>query len=96
MGDRKNVNWWRRLEILWLIAFTTALVIAWQANQNRINDIQNSRRQSCERTYEGIRQVFKPFLSGPQTATQKKNIDKFNHRIDVFKSRCAIQTHSNK
>lgn len=87
--DRK---WWRRLEILWLVAFTAALVFAWQANNNRISDIQHARKASCERTYEGIREVFKPFFPKHPKGKQLRDEQKFNRTINGLKAHCTIQT----
>lgn len=96
MENENRRDWWKTALTIWLALFTIFLIIGWEANQNRIKDIQRSRVQSCERTYEGIRMVFKPFLAGPQTQKQKKNIQKFNNRIDTLKSKCVIQTKANR
>lgn len=61
-------------------------------NENRIQEIQAARIASCKSTYEGVRQVFKPFTQGPQTPAIKK----FNNRIDQLKANCPIQTHVKK
>lgn len=61
-------------------------------NQKRINEIQAARVASCKRTYEGIREVFKPFTTNPKDP----NVIKFNNRIDQLKANCPIQTHVKK
>jgi predicted PurR-regulated permease PerM len=62
-------------------------------NSNRIHDVQQSRVESCQKTYEGIREVFKPFF--PQHPTNKQQIDnleKFNTTINKLKAACDKQT----
>lgn len=87
---------WKVLLMIWLIFFTTALVIGWQDNQNRIRDIQQSRKTSCEQTYEGIRRVFQPFFPKHPTKQQQFNRIKFDSTIQQLINRCASQTKSNK
>jgi len=64
-------------------------------NHERIMDIQRGRLESCQRTYEGIRQVFRPFFAPPQkrSAHERLVIKKFNHRIEALKAQCDDQTH---
>lgn len=74
-----------------------------QSNSTRINhlvsqntqfifDIQNSRLESCKRTYEGIRKVFKPFSPPkPRTEKQQSNLDKFDKTINHLKAACETQ-----
>jgi hypothetical protein len=65
-----------------------------QANSDRIHDIQQSRVDSCERTYEGIREVFKPFYPPkPRTLKQIQDLETFNDTINNLKAHCVIQTH---
>lgn len=62
-------------------------------NTNRITDIQKSRTESCQRTYEGIREVLRPFFPPPpRTETQQANLDKFNDKVDELKTNCTKQT----
>jgi hypothetical protein len=64
-------------------------------NTNRIHDIQRSRVESCQRTYEGIRQVFKPFFPDPpRTQKQIDDLEKFNTLINKLKNKCDQQTHT--
>lgn len=64
-----------------------------QENRNRIKDIQESRLKSCQTTYSGIREVFKPFFPPvPRTAEQQKDLDKFNSTINRLILRCETQT----
>lgn len=94
MGNRI----WHWLLIIWLTGFTVALIFAYDANSNRVSDIQKSRLASCERTYEGIREVFKPFFPPKGKATPKQLSDqaKFNHTINRLKTRCATQVKSSR
>lgn len=91
-------KFWRWLLIVWLAGFTIALIFAYNANSHRVSDIQKSRLTSCERTYEGIREVFKPFFPPPKTATPKQLADqsKFNRTIIHLKARCATQIRTAK
>lgn len=61
-------------------------------NDNRITDIQTSRLESCISTYEGIREVFKPFFPPPpRTKQQQADLDKFNKTINDLKLKCRKQ-----
>ena len=63
------------------------------ANSDRVADIQAARVESCERTYEGVRQIFQPFLPpSPRTNKQRRLVKKFNNRIDTLRARCGQQT----
>lgn len=65
-------------------------------NQQRIKDIQASRTSSCRRTYEGIREVFKPFFPPkPRTGKEQEDLDKFNDTINRLKRGCTKQTDPN-
>lgn len=109
MPHRRTLRFvWRNLAVFVLIGATvvdTALFV--QAldqshkssrltaqNQERINDIQRARVESCEHTYEGVRQVFKPFFRTKtvRTVKEQRNIEKFNARIDELKAGCPLQT----
>lgn len=56
------------------------------------HNIQNSRLESCQRTYSGIQDVFEVFFSEEPNAVEQKNIDKFNDRIEELRSQCDEQT----
>lgn len=61
-------------------------------NAKRIDEIQNSRLESCKRTYEGIREVFRPFNPPkPRTTQQQSDLDKFNGTIDGLMAGCSVQ-----
>lgn len=89
----------------WMVfnaAATVALVLivagiaalGWYSNHARINDIQASRIESCRHTYEGIREVFRPFFPprGHRTKRQRHQVTKFNHQVDRLKRGCVAQT----
>jgi hypothetical protein len=62
-------------------------------NSNRIKEIQKSRVDSCEQTYKGIREVFKPFFpKHPKSHREIENLDKFNTTIDNLIKACVKQT----
>ncbi len=62
-------------------------------NSDRITDIQQSRIESCERTYEGIREVFRPFFpKHPTNQRQIDNVETFNTTINNLKKACTKQT----
>lgn len=97
----------RHLLLVWIVVFTALTVYALHQssstadashaliieNQQRIADIQKSRVASCEQTYEGIRQVFKPFFPPPpRSAAQQADLDKFNRTIAKRKAQCVKQT----
>lgn len=64
-------------------------------NRERIGDIQRSRVESCERSYEGIREVFRPlFPRSDDPATPRNELNDlatFNRTIDRLKAGCAQQ-----
>jgi hypothetical protein len=74
-------------------------IVGYIANSHRISDIQQSRLVSCQRTYEGIREVFSPFFlpANKETPKQAENRHKFNTTINRLKEGCSHQTktHSN-
>lgn len=75
------------------IALTVAFVVQGVLLKQTINDVNHSRRISCERTYEGIRDVFRPFFRPPlvRTAKERRDIRKFNRIINGLKARCDKQ-----
>jgi hypothetical protein len=77
---------------LWLIVHVQNDVN--KKNHERIEDINSDRVVSCKRTYEGVREVFRPFLPPvkKRTAEQAKDINTFNHRINFLKRHCPTQT----
>lgn len=86
------------------LAFVAGISLVRHYNNQRISDIkqlvlniQQQRIYSCKFTYEGVRQVFEPFLP-PQAkrATlplrQRTNLAKFEDTIDRLKAGCDQQT----
>ena len=64
-----------------------------QVNHDRIQDIQEARIESCEKTYAGIKEVFRPFFPPPpRTPEQQRDLDTFNETIRVLQSGCKQQT----
>lgn len=64
-------------------------------NRQRIKDIQESRIASCQTTYNGIREVFRPFFPPvPRTPKQEADLNKFNSTIDKLIKQCKTQTKS--
>ena len=58
----------------------------------RIAQIQQARVESCRRTYEGVREIFQPFLHPDGDPRAQRNVRVFNHRIDSLKNACGQQT----
>src|SRR5215212_4674166 len=76
---------WRALTV-WTIIVSVVLVLF-------VVSLQRSRVESCQRTYDGIHQVFKPFFRPPseQTAQQKEDQAKFLATIARLKKGCEHQ-----
>jgi hypothetical protein len=81
------------LFIAWL-GLVVAVAIGFWKISRLVDDIQQSRIESCERTYQGVREIFKPLLPPVKTRTAKQRHDLkiFNDRIDQLKHGCATQT----
>jgi hypothetical protein len=59
-------------------------------NKKRINEIQNSRIETCDSVYTGIYQVFAPFFPPPpRTQQQLQTLEKFNSTIARLKLKCT-------
>jgi len=57
--------------------------------------IQQGRLESCRRTYEGIRQAFQPFFKRSRlTAEGRRDVRRFNLRINVLQAQCPAQIHA--
>jgi len=66
-------------------------------NKERIQDIQQSRIDSCVKTYRSIHEVFLPFFPPPpRTKKQQANLDKFNTKITTLMQGCMAQTNPKK
>lgn len=63
-------------------------------NQRRVDEIDKQRVTSCQRTYEGVRDVFRPFFRTKRIRTprEQRNVDKFNRTVNQLKARCGQQT----
>jgi hypothetical protein len=79
--------------ILFIIAILTG-IFSYYANKHRINDIQDARVASCERTYMAFKQVFKPFIPpiALRTPKQKADIHTFYALIKNLRANCDLQT----
>lgn len=79
-------------------ARATAIQAAKLAQENRslLLEVQRSRVESCQRTYEGVREIFRPFFPPLKQATPKQRRDrrKFNRRVNQLKAHCPAQTHA--
>lgn len=96
---------WRVALGLWMVVLSVVLALALkhtndqadkakelsQDNRQLIISVNQSRLESCRRTYEGVRQVFKPVLPVNPTPKQQSDLNKFNNRIDYLKSQCITQ-----
>lgn len=92
-------KWFRRVLTIWMVAFTILVFyglnqsrIASHNNTERIQDIQQSRVQSCERNYKTLREVFIPFFppKAGRTPEQERNIKRFLKLTNPHK--CVAQT----
>lgn len=96
MPWRKPIRWSVRHSAFtaFLLAVILSSAIAVYLNSERVDDIQKDRVASCQRTYEGVREVFRPFFRTKRLRTVKEqgNIDRFNARIDELKAGCDEQT----
>jgi hypothetical protein len=85
--------WFLGATVLMLVGVVIALgIIGYVINAHRIHDIQHDRLVSCQRTYEGVREIFRPLFHPVRSVEQAENIQKFNHSVDRLKARCAHQT----
>ena len=57
-------------------------------NNERIKEEKRAAIVSCKHTYSGIRDVFEIFFPIGPSKEEKKNIDKFNNRIDDLQRAC--------
>lgn len=61
-------------------------------NAARIEDIQKSRVESCQRTYNSFPEVFKPFIPPVQTPQQLKDWQNFLALVHAKAHQCVLQT----
>lgn len=98
--DNDYHKWRWRFLTLWVFGFT--LYMMWS-----YTNIQHGRKESCQQTYAGIRQAFKPLFPKKLTVKQLKalkpedravyakmqdNLETFNNRIDFLILNCDNQT----
>ena len=93
--DEQRARDIRRISIGYaILALATGLAL-WlvvSGNRDRVQDIQQARVDSCRRTYEGVREIFLPFLHPDEDPKVNRNIRQFNERVDRLKARCGQQT----
>lgn len=79
--------------VIWIVIFTFAVAWSIRDGRERDNQIQQNRVASCQRTYEGVREVFKPFFKPVKQMTPREldNFTKFNRTVDRLKRRCSVQ-----
>jgi hypothetical protein len=83
----------KRLPLVGYLILTFFVALGFYFNSQRVGDIQKSRVASCQQTYEGIREVFRPFFPPrPRSKEQQANLDKFNRIVDRRKANCTKQT----
>src|SRR4051812_49774044 len=90
-----HVATFRRWQVgLAFAVVTIAFVIQGVLLKLTIDDVNHDRVVSCQHTYEGVREIFRPFfrLAAERTAKEKRDIRKFNHTVDHLKARCGTQT----
>lgn len=63
-------------------------------NRNRIEDIQESRITSCQRTYLAFEEVFNPFFPSKEVATKKQldELERFHQQVVKLVGDCQYQT----
>lgn len=63
-------------------------------NRNRISDIQQSRVFSCQQTYRGVEEVFRPFFPSKEAATREQlnDLEKFHQQVLKLVAGCKHQT----
>lgn len=88
-----RANRFKTVFIIWAVAFSIAVTAGIRDNRKQTNDIQESRLHGCKQTYEGIREVFRPFFlpAKKQTPEQKADQAKFNRTVDGLIARCSKQ-----
>lgn len=80
-----------------IVGAFVALTIAFTAQglllERTIGEVQHDRVISCRHTYEGVREIFKPFFlpAKARTAKERHDIRKFNRRVDRLKANCDVQ-----
>lgn len=86
----------RRWQVaLAFLAVTVAYVVGLVLLERLVHRVNHERVVSCQRTYEGVREVFRPFFRKPavRTAKEQRDIAKFNATVDRLKERCSVQIH---
>lgn len=97
--QKRHRNRWRAMTALWIVS-AVGWIYTYEANKHRtsdnrerIADVQASRVESCERTYNAIQAIFQPFFPHGKSATpqQLAQLDKFQTLIDKKTRECKVQ-----
>lgn len=94
MSPAERAIWSLGASVLLLFSVVVALgVLGYFANNHRVRDIQHDRVLSCQRTYEGVREVALPLFHSPaqRSPREVRNVEKINKTVDRLKARCASQ-----
>ena len=78
----------------WIVLFSATSLGTQIQNRHRVDEIQQARIASCQRTYEAFIEVFEPFFpSGPEaTPDQLIRTQNFKDLINDKKANCGRQT----
>jgi hypothetical protein len=93
LHKKHKLRW--RLLTAWIFIFTMVCIYLIASNRNTLHNVQAGRVASCKKTYESIRQVFKPFAVPVKKRTERQRIQSntFNNTINSLKRQCVFQTH---
>lgn len=88
VGCLRETPWYGYVVVC--VAFTVGLLlpVALLTLSDKDRQIQRDRVDSCRATYEGVREVFQPFLASAPPG----DVRTFNRRVDALKARCGRQT----
>ena len=92
-GDiQRSLNWLIAATVVLFLALASLSIAGYFANRNRIADVQESRLESCRASYEGVRQLLRPFFPHHPDAAERAALNRFNRRVEFFKAACPSQT----
>jgi hypothetical protein len=86
---------WKALAV-WIVAFSAVAISLYIANHHRINDIQQSRIESCKKNYSSLpeftRRVFFPREVKSWTPEQRTTSRRMDTTAEALARRCERQT----